>query len=256
MALFMILGVSLRTLPAFYDRPAVPERRAWWALDLLVTAVAGEALLFLLYRWTGNRGFAAAVPLAQAMLAVGVALIVLPWRLWQRFPRSDRSAKFVRAAYTWLAISLAMLLLAPAHRFASGIPFSHAYHGAIRHAITVGFVSMMITGMAAKVVPNLCGALPRALSELWGPFLLLNVGCFLRVALQVLTDWTGAIYPLLGLSGTLEVAGLAWWGAGVIRLIVEGMRRSEPSSDAIAGQPFEPSQIQFLPRDTLAGASA
>jgi len=227
LALFMILGVSLRMLPALFDRPGVPDRRAWWALALLVAGVVIETVLFLVYRWTGQRGFAAGLPLAHAMLVAGVALVVLPWKLWEPFPGCDRSGKFVRAAYTWLAISLAMLLVSPAHRLISGLPFSHAYHGAIRHAITVGFISLMITGMAAKVVPTLNGVDPRTLSRLWGPFLLLNFGCLLRVVLQTLSDWTGSVYPLLGVSGTLEVVGLAWWGAELIRLILAGMRESE-----------------------------
>jgi hypothetical protein len=77
--------------------------------------------------------------------------------------------------------------------------------------------------MAAKVVPTLNGIDPQSLSGLWGPFLLLNTGCLLRVALQTLSDWTGLVYPLLGVSGTLEVLGLAWWGAGLVRLILRGM---------------------------------
>jgi len=227
MALFMIFGVSLRMLPALFDRPRVPDRQAWWALALLFMAVVVETVLFLVYRWTGQRALAAGLPLAHAMLVAGVALVVLPWKLWQRFPGCDRSGKFVRAAYAWLAISLAMLLLVPAHQLISGLPFSHAYHGAIRHAITVGFISLMITGMAAKVVPTLNGVDPRTLSGLWGPFLLLNIGCLFRVVLQTLSDWTGGVYPLLGVSGTLEVLGLAWWGADLIRLILGGMRVSD-----------------------------
>jgi hypothetical protein len=222
LALFMILGVALRMMPTLFDLPRVPDRRAWWALDLLITAVAGEVVLFLLYRWTHNHTFATCLFLPRAMLAAGAAMVVLPWRPWRPFPVRDRSAKFVRAAFAWLAVSLAMLLLLPAHRAISGLPFSHAYYGAIRHAITVGFVSLMIMGMAAKIVPMLNGVDPRALSRLWGPFLLVNAGCFLRIVLQALTDWSGAIYPLLGVSGTLEVAGLAWWGFGLITMILRG----------------------------------
>jgi hypothetical protein len=188
------------------------------------------------------------------MLAGGVALVVLPWRLWQRFPGRDRSGKFVRAAYTWLAISLAMLLLAPAHRLISGLPYSHAYHGAIRHAITVGFISLMITGMAAKVVPTLNGVDPRTLSGLWGPFLLLNTGCLLRVALLTLSDWTSTVYPLLGVSGTLEVLGLAWWSAGLIRVILRGMREAGiehspkgPRPDRIEGRHCVADVLDWFP---------
>ena len=244
LALFMILGVSLRMLPALYEVPRVPSRRAWWALALLVTAVLGEVALFLLARWTGNRGFAACLPLPWALLAIGCAMIVLPWRPWRPFPVHDRSAKFVRAAYAWLAISLLMLGLSPVYQYAyqhlggaRDVPFSHAYHGAIRHAITVGFISMMILGFAAKVVATLNGIDPRTLSALRGPFLLVNVGCLLRVVLQTLTDWSSGIYPLLGLSGTLEVAGLAWWGLGLVRIIRQGKRAAGAPARALGPRP-------------------
>jgi hypothetical protein len=99
LALFMILGVSIRMLPALYEVPRVADQRAWRALALLVTAVLGEVALFLLSRWTGNPSLAACLPLPWAMLAAGSAMIVLPWRPWRPFPVHDRSAKFVRAAY-------------------------------------------------------------------------------------------------------------------------------------------------------------
>ena len=59
-----------------------------------------------------------------------------------------------------------MLLMLPVYQTATGIKFSHAYYGAIRHAITVGFISLMIMGMAAKVVPTLNGLDPRKLDLL------------------------------------------------------------------------------------------
>jgi len=234
LALFMILGVSQRMLPALYELPRVPDRRAWRTLALLVSAVLGEVVLFLLYRWTGNRGFAIWLTLPRAMLAIGCATIVLPWKPWRPFPVHDRSAKFVRAACGWLAVSLCMLLLAPAYQYAyqhlgvaRPVPFSHAYQGAIRHAITVGFISLMIMGFAAKVVPTLNGMDPKTLAGLVGPFLLVNSGCLVRVVTQPLTDWLGGIYPLLGISGTLEVTGLAWWGFGLVAIIRRGMRDAD-----------------------------
>jgi hypothetical protein len=244
LALFMILGVSQRMLPAFYEVPRTLKRRGWLALGGLIAAVLGEVALFLLSRWTGNRGVMAFLPLPWGMLVAGCALIVLPWRLWQPFRVSDRSAKFVRAAYAWLGISLVMLLLSPAYLYAyrflgppRPIPFSHAYAGAIRHAITVGFISLMIMGFAAKVVATLNGVDPHRLSHLWGPFLLVNIGCLMRVVMQPLTDWSSGIHRLLGISGTLEVFGLAWWGLGVAGIIVHGMRRTGASLPAAAPQP-------------------
>src|SRR5690606_6681679 len=114
------------------------------------------------------------------------------------------------------------LLALPVYQAVSGLPFSHAYYGAIRHAITVGFISLMIMGFAAKVVPTLVGADPGRLGGLWGPFVLVNLGCTLRITTQTLTDWHESAYAIIGPSGTLEVAGLAWWGVGLLVLIRRG----------------------------------
>lgn len=244
LALFMILGVCLRMLPGLFNAPRTPDRRAWWGLGLLTAAVLGESVLFVVYRWTGHHAWATMLILPWLMLAGGVALVAWPWR--RPFPEGDRSAKFVRTAYAWLAVSIAMLLLLPVYQYASGIPFSHAYYGAIRHAITVGFISLMIMGFAAKVVPTLNGIDARQLSGLWGPFLLVNVGCFLRVSTQTLTDWHPAFFAIIGLSGTLEVAGLAWWGAGLVAIMLRGKRES---AEMLRGgrESAQPVQIR-LPR--------
>jgi hypothetical protein len=226
LALFMILGVSIRMLPALFDVPPVPNRRGWAALAILTAAVVGEVACFIAYVSTGDHVLAAFLLVPWSMLVLGTGMIVLPWRLWRPFTQPDRSGKFVRAAYAWLFASLLMLLMLPVYQFASGTPFSHAYYGSIRHAITVGFISLMIMGMAAKVVPTLNGVDPRTLSGLWGPFLLVNLGCFLRVTLQTLTDWNHVFFVFVGVSGVLEVSGLAWWGVGLIRIIARGRREA------------------------------
>jgi hypothetical protein len=152
-------------------------------------------------------------------------------------PEPDRTGKFVRVAYAWLLVSLIMLLLMPAYHYLAGLSFSHAYLGATRHAITVGFISLMIMGMAARVVPTLNGVDPRTLSSLHGPFLLLNLGCFLRVTMQIATDWTHYAYAPIGLSGTLEVTGLAWWGLGLIAVIHRGRRAGREANRTIGPPP-------------------
>ena len=227
LAMFMIFGVSLRMLPALFGVPAVNAKRAWHALWVLVSAVLLEIAIFVAYRFTANHAVAMLLMIPWIMLAVGAWLVASPFRLWRPTPLTDRSSKFVRAAYAWLALSLVMLLLLPVYQKISGIAFSHAYYGAIRHAVTVGFVSLMIMGMAAKVVPTLNGRDPRVLPSLWFPFILVNVGCFLRVSLQTGTDWHPAFFPVVGVSGILEVTGLAIWGGGLIRIMIAGT--CEPS---------------------------
>jgi len=155
-------------------------------------------------------------------------MIALPWKFWRpmlnRRGEIDRSAKFIRTAYAWLGLSLVMLLLLPAYHALVKIPFSHAYYGAIRHAFTVGFISLMIMAFAAKVVPTLNGIESRTLTQLWGPYILINTGCFLRVSLQTLTDWNSRAFSFVGISGMLEVTALAWWGTGLVRLMLAGKR--------------------------------
>lgn len=238
LALLMILGVCLRMLPPLYGVPATSVRRASIALGLLVAAVIAEAVLFVGYRWTNNHMLAASLMLPWLVLTVGVAMVVLPWKLWRKFENADRSAKFIKAAYAWLAFSLVMLLLLPVWQAATKIPFSHAYYGAIRHAITVGFISLMIMGFAAKVVPTLNGLDVHKLSGLWGPFLLLNVGCFLRVTTQTLTDIDPFFYKVIGVSGCLEVTAIAWWGLGLVKIMRDGKRAL--ALEAAAAENAEP----------------
>lgn len=223
LALFMILGVALTLFPVLYDLPPIGTRRAWRALALLTAAVGGEVVLFLGYRWTGRYILAALLIVPWSLLVAGAASVILPWRPWRPFPTGDRSAKYVRASFAWLAVSLAMRWLLPVYLRLAGVPFSHAYYGAVRHAITVGFVSLMIMGVASRVIPTPGGIDSRTLPALWGPFLLVNAGCFLRLTTQTLTDWTGVAFPVIGLSGTLEVAGLAWWSVGLVRIMLRGV---------------------------------
>jgi hypothetical protein len=150
-----------------------------------------------------------------------------------------------------LLVSLVMLLLLPAYQVlllaqlapsseAAALGFSHAYYGAVRHAITVGFVSLMIVGVAVRVVPTLNGADIRRLTSLWGPFLLLNLGCTLRVVAQTLTDFTPDAFAAAGASGLLEVTGLALWGAH-LWAVMGGRARYRRSVTAayVAGTPIE-----------------
>lgn len=236
LGLLMVLGVAMWTFPDMFRLPAVPVRPAWRALVLLNAAVIGECVLFVAYRWTGNHVLAAFLMVPWLLLPVGVATVVLPWRPWRPFPAIDRSGKFVRAAFGWLAISMLMLVLLPAYTKLAGVPFSHAYYGAIRHAITVGFLSLMILGVASKVVPALNGIAPATLSSLIGPFALLNLGCATRVGCQVLTDFVPQAYAVIGVSGVLEVTALAWWGIGLITLMRRRSRQAfERPQDASRG---------------------
>jgi len=242
-ALIMILGVSHRILDKLFHLPRPSARRSLTVLALLNVALLAEAGGFVAMRAWGHQ-YAALWYGGVLLLFGAVASLVWRWRLHQPVWRPDRSIKFIRAAYGWLMISLAMLVLLPVYQFgllrvfapdshAAEIGFSHAYYGAIRHAATVGFISMMILGVAAKFVPVFTGVDGRTLSPLWVPFLLLNTGCTLRVVFQTLTDFAPAAFPIAGVSGLLEVTALAIWGAHLAGLMLrQGRKAGAPYSAA------------------------
>lgn len=251
-ALLMVLGVSQRIFHYFYGLPAP---RARWSLALLVLlnlAVVGECAGLVLMQRAGH-GWAVLWYGSVLVLAGSVAALVWDWHIFAPAPETDRSLKFLRTAYLWLFVSLAMLVLLPAYQFgllawaapdsaATRLGFSHAYYGAIRHAITVGFLSLMIVGVAAKVVPTLNGVDVHALSGLWGPFVLINAGCFLRVTAQTLTDYTPTAFPVASISGVLEMLGLAWWGAHLWLIMAGRIKPPSVRHNARHGAGFVPGE--------------
>ena len=224
LAMMMIFGVSSRQFPAWFGTP-VPDadraRRLWLPLQL---AVGVETAAFAMGMGTGRHLWLAASGVAALVLAVCAVVFVANERLWVRVERPDRSLKYVRAAQVWLVIALAMLALAPAYFAVMGTHFSHAWYGAMRHAITVGFVSLTIMGVAARVVSAHAAPWAPDLGRLNAPFLLVNAGCALRVTMQVATDFTAAAFPIAGASGVLEVAGLAVWGTRLARAMLARRR--------------------------------
>ena len=166
----------------------------------------------------------------------------------------DRGLKFIRAAFVWFIIATVMLALVPVYNFGiyipltgSRVPFSHAYFGAYRHAITVGFIMMMIVGVSSKVVPTLSGVDVRRASSLWPTFLLLNLGNAMRVTFQIATDFSPGAYPIMGISGFIEVVGLSLWAFELVRNMRVGWRLERTSELAAGLRP-----VSIAPHTTIA----
>jgi hypothetical protein len=220
-AVVLILGVSLRFLPHAYGLRTPSKRwRAFllWGVNGAIVAGAGA---FLVKRLTGIHAFMLIQQVATVVLFIAAMGTPRQYRLFGPVPESerDRSLKFVRAAYVWFIAAMAMLVLVPVYNFGlyvpltgSKVPFSHAFFGAYRHALTVGFIMMMIVGVSSKVVPTLSGVDVRKAASLWPAFILLNFGNLVRVGAQIATDFVPAAYAWMGAAGSIEVAGLAWWG--------------------------------------------
>jgi len=213
----MIIGVSQRFVPTVYGlaRPGRDHSQLlFWLMNAaLVLDVVSYELLF------SGHGFwpGIALEFAYMLMLAWAGLVVRQVRVFTRPALRDRSWKFIRAAYVWLLVALAMLPLLPAYGLLTHQTFAHSFAGAYRHAYTVGFVSLMIVGVSSRVVPILAGVDARELSSLWLAFVLINAGCAGRVLLQILTDWFPAAYPLVGGTGFMEIAGFAWWGVNLWR---------------------------------------
>ncbi len=215
-AALITAGVSQRFVPVVYGlgKPKHDRQKLiFWLMNgsLLVDVVSYMALFL-----TGNVAWAVPLEIAYVLMASWAVLLVIQLRIFTPTSQPDRSWKFIRAAYVWLLIAMLMLPFLIPYGVWTGQGFSHAFWGAHLHAFAVGFISIMIIGVSSRVVPILAGIDSNQLGSLWGPFVLLNVGCAGRVLLQILTDWLpGTAYSLIGLTGVLELSALAWWGIGL-----------------------------------------
>ena len=232
-AVVMILGVSLRFLPHAY---ALREPSKLWQ-DFMFwgtnTAIFFGALSFISAMAGGSRWLLGVQWLTTIVLLVVAVGMPRQFRLFRSVPENerDRGLKFIRAAYIWFIVATAMLVFTPIYNFAiympltgSRVPFSHAFFGAYRHALTVGFVMMMIVGVSSKVVPTLSGVDVRRAPSLWPTFLLLNLGNMTRVSTQIATDFFPSAYSVMGISGFIEVVGLALWGYELLRNMRVGVK--------------------------------
>ena len=221
----MILGVSLRFLPHAYG---LSEPSRGWQ-SFLFWGVNGSILagivLFIAGMTSGNHWLLALQWLTTIVLLVAAIVTPFKYRMFGAVPEDerDRGLKFIRAAYIWFMLATAMLVFTPIYNFAiympitgSHTPFSHAFFGAYRHALTVGFIMMMIVGVSSKVVPTLSGVDVRSARSLWPTFVLLNLGNLTRVSFQIATDFSPSAYAIMGVSGFFEVLGLTLWGYELI----------------------------------------
>lgn len=238
-AVVMILGVSLRLLPHAYGLRE--PSRAWqsflfWGAN---GSILAGVVLFIAGMSSGNHWLLLVQWLtAFVLLAVAIGT-PRQYRLFGPVPENerDRGLKFIRAAYVWFIIAMAMLVFTPIYNFAiympitgSHVPFSHAFFGAYRHALTVGFIMMMIVGVSSKVVPTLSGVDVRRAPSLWPTFLLLNLGNLTRVSSQIATDFFPSAYSVMGISGFIEVIGLMLWGYELFANMRAGKKLEKESS--------------------------
>jgi len=157
------------------------------------------------------------------LLTAGV-LLVVSVRMFERLSQPLSAQKFIRAAFAWFLVAGAMLALEPIAVSLAGVPFSHAYTGAVRHALTVGFISQMILGVGLVVVSRMNDLPYGQEPPLLLAFVLVNLGNALRVGLEAATVYTDRAFLPMGITGMIELTGLVVWAATLVPIMIRGWR--------------------------------
>lgn len=201
-----IWGFSARWLPVFLGLKPINERMLKLALLLTISGVV-----------LTQAGFFRAAPWLFAIAAIAsVAALHL-------LGRAERPAKvtavhpsfplFVRIAYVWFVIATLLGICA------AYLDHSHGWVGASRHALTVGFIAMMVFSIGQRVLPAFAG-----MKVLYSPrlmltcLLLLNAGCALRVSSEILAYegyWAPA-WSALPWSAVCELAAVTVFAVNLL----------------------------------------
>jgi hypothetical protein len=145
---------------------------------------------------------------------------------------------FLRSAYAWLLVAGALSVAAVRWDMSGGI------WGASRHALTVGFISVMILCVGQRVLPAFAGMrILWSTKAMFLALLLLTIGCGARVSSEVLAyqgyaDWAWHILPL---SALLELTALTLFAINMAATFLLQPTHSvkEPMVARIAGSSAE-----------------
>jgi hypothetical protein len=214
-----VYGFGIRLIPGLLN---VARLRPGWFPAALVAHNVGLCLLLTPPQALKATG-------AAAMLAGCVAYLAGMGGLRSRPSRpiygvDPRGHVLIRIAFFWLLAGLAMVLV---HQLFPGLP--HAYGGAWRHALTVGFITTMILGVGQRVVPVFIKQ-PLALNGLMlAGAALIVLGNAGRVGLELATagGWRWA-FRLMGLTGLLELSALVLFALNLVLTALARRRTYSP----------------------------
>ncbi|HVA25589.1 MAG TPA: NnrS family protein [Chloroflexota bacterium] len=246
----MIFGVNARNLPLFVSvRPSAHAMRPMLTLLAIGTIFAAGGQVVSL----GPAGAAMAVSLAGwlAILAATatylVAIGLLRPRARNILPagHSGWYEAYVLAAYFWLIVGLLIETGSLIAALAGSRPPADDLFLAALHAITVGFVSTMIMGMAARIVPAFGATRLYSRKLLIATWLCITAGTVLRVPSQALYTVAGGPFAsLFGLSGVIQLLALVLFAINLWRTLdssaadqASAVRRAEVVGIGISSRP-------------------
>jgi hypothetical protein len=205
-----VWGFSAKWMTVFLGLKPLRTR---WLLAAVVANVIGLVLTSAGAGWIGAWLFVVATAMAVTALRM--------------FEPSEKEAKirgvhssfpfFVRMAYVWLIVAAALGVAAIRWDTSGGI------WGASRHALTVGFISVMILSVGQRILPAFAG-----MRMLWSTKLMfaglaiVTVGCALRVSCEIIAyqgyaEWAWSVLPT---SALCELAGLTIFAINILATFI------------------------------------
>jgi uncharacterized protein involved in response to NO len=193
----VFLAVAHRMIPFFSSRVIQDYRmvRPYWALWILIGAAVGHGLFMIFHlprlAWLAD----------VAGLLVSLYLLVA-WRSDRAL--GNRLLAMVHIAFLWVPIAFSLAIWQGFHHFQySGEGTPNVHQLAPLHALTIGFFSSMLIGMASRVTNGHSGSPLVADATTWLLFLAMNAAAVARVSAEM--PWAAAV------SGELLAAASAVW---------------------------------------------
>ena len=194
-----VWGFSAKWLPTFLG---LREHRAPWLLGAV--ALNSVGVLAALCGW---------MLVSTVLLLGGIGTAVYAIRVFEPAERAPKvkgvDSSFpvwIRLAYVWALVSAALAVWASV-----SLTVPTGIWGASRHALTVGYLAMMVFAVGQRVLPAFSGMRLLFNTKLMFLALLsLSVGCFLRVSSEILAyqGYLASAWSWLPVSAVIEMAAV------------------------------------------------
>ena len=199
----MIMAVGVRTMPVFLGLRQAEEKHINYILVSYNAAVILRVAALAM-------GLSALLQLTVVLEAIALIAFIYTLNIFAKpeidlppMEASKNLERSVKGAYIWL---IAALMIDLYNNFLGG---GFYIRGAYLHAVTVGFISMMIFGYATRIIPIFRGVDLHSLKLADTALYLLIGGNILRVVLELFQPLTASLNPILGLSGAITLAAYA-----------------------------------------------
>lgn len=213
-------GVQAQTVPVFYGRKRPPIRR----VGVPAAALAAGCVLTVAGALARNDALVAPGFLLAGLAVIAITVLTgaITGSAHRLRPRAQPMARFILAANRWALVSGGLLAVTGV-RIATGATPA-GMEDAARHALTVGFITGLIIGMASLVAPMF--AVERVVpgtrrAEVYLAFPALQAAAVLRVGAALLAGEMSesARQHTLALSGALAWFAVATFAYALIRAV-------------------------------------